>query len=129
MSSSQATLIYDGECPLCRKAVAWVEGRVRGGALYSVACQDPERAVRCPQVDEAACMEAMQLVLSDGSVYAGEEALPHLFRMMGRWRWFAIVFSIPGVSLLAPGAYRWIASHRHMFSIIVARKEGDAGDG
>ncbi len=34
----KATLIYDKECPLCRRAAAWAEERARGGMIESMAC-------------------------------------------------------------------------------------------
>ena len=117
-----ATLIYDGECPLCEKAVAWVQKRARPQTLEYLTCQSPERAQRFPTMAEAQCMEAMQLVMPDGAVYSGDEALPVLLSMLRRWRWLAHLFRIPGITLLSPIGYRFIARNRHIFSIFVASK-------
>ncbi|MCH7909004.1 MAG: DUF393 domain-containing protein [Candidatus Hydrogenedentes bacterium] len=120
-----ATLIYDQECPLCRRAVAWVQANARPDTLDYLPCQSPERPGRFPSVTEAQCMEAIQLVLPDGHVYAADRALPHLFLLLRRWQWFARVLRLPVVSHLSPVAYRFVARHRHMLSILVARKERD----
>ena len=117
-----ATLIYDGDCPLCAKAVDWVRARARPDAFEYLTCQSPERAQRFPEMDEASCMEAMQLVMADGSVYSGEEALPILLSMLRKWQWLAHLFRVPGVTLLSPMAYRFVARNRYIFSIFVARK-------
>lgn len=120
-----AALIYDGACPLCLKAVDWLKHNARPGVLDYLACQSPERAERYPDIPEAQCMEAMLLVQPDGTVYAGEEALPHLFRLLRRWRWLARLFALPGISLAAPAAYRFVARNRYIISVIVARKHQD----
>ena len=117
-----ATLIYDGDCPMCLGAVDWVRRRAREGAVDYMPCQTPERAEKFPGISTEQCMEAMQLVLDDGTVHAGDRALPHLFLLMRRWRWMALFFRIPGVSLLAPLAYGFVAKHRRVISILVARK-------
>ena len=118
----KATLIYDGECPLCAKAVEWVRLRARPGALEYLTCQSAERARRFPAMAEVQCMEAMQLVMRDGAVYSGDEALPVLLSMLHRWRWLAHLFRIPGITLVSPAAYRFVARNRYIFSIFVARK-------
>ncbi len=97
--------------------------RVKPGTLDTLACQDPLRGQRFPHLTEETCMRAMQLVYPDGRVYAGEQALPHLFRLMRRYRWLAGFLRLPGIAFIAPHAYRWIAKHRHMLAIIVAKKE------
>lgn len=117
-----ATLIYDGDCPLCLKAVAWIHANAQPNTVDSITCQSEERAERFPQMVEAHCMEAMQLVMPDGTVYAGDEALPVLLSMLRRWRWLARLFRVPGVTLLAPHAYGFIARNRHIFSVFVAHK-------
>ncbi|MBI4558350.1 MAG: DUF393 domain-containing protein [Candidatus Hydrogenedentes bacterium] len=129
MTVGQVALIYDAGCPLCTKAADWVRRSVPPRVVELVPCQDTERARRFPGISEAQCLEAMQLVLEDGRVLAGEEALPHLLRMMPRWRWVAAAFRIPGVAYFSPSVYRWIAKHRYMLSIIVARKQRTAGTG
>lgn len=117
-----ATLIYDGDCPLCCKAMDWVQARALSETLEYLPCQAPERAERFPELREAQCMEAIQLVMDDGTVYSGDKALPPLFRVLRGWRWAAMLFRVPGVTLLAPHAYGFIAKRRHVFSVLVARK-------
>ena len=124
-AAAKAILIYDGACPLCLKAVEWVETHSTPGAFHMLTCQSEERIARFPDMTEEACMEAMQLVLPDGRAFAGEQALPHLFSLMRRWRWLAYFFRTPGVSLLSPFAYAFVAKHRYMISVFVARKHMD----
>lgn len=113
IDSKPATLIYDGECGLCRKAAKWVNSHARPGEIETLPCQSEERKRRFPNMDEARCLEAMQLVLTNGDVYSGEEALSPLFKRMRGWRWVAGVFSLPLVNRVSPPLYRAIAKHRH----------------
>lgn len=128
METDRPILIYDETCPLCRRSVKWVEDRTEPGAIEVLPCQDSARAERFPQVSERQCMEAVQLVLPDGTVLSGEKALPHLLRMTRGWKWFAFVFSLPLVKHAAPYAYAWVARHRHVLSSLVARKEREECD-
>jgi len=121
--NESATLIYDGNCSFCKKCVAWIAIRARPGALEFLPMQADARTERFPQLTDAACSEGMQLVLPDGGVRSGEQALPDLFRMMKRWRWFAFVFELPVVRSLSPIAYGWVAKNRFMISEFVRRKE------
>ena len=119
----RATLIYDGNCPLCRRAMDWVEKRARPNALEYLTCQSAERAERFPDMPEVECMEAIQLVMPDGAVYAADKAMPHLFTYLKGWRWLAVLLRTPGLSLFSGPTYRFVAGHRYYFSLLVARKE------
>jgi len=121
-SRQKAVLIYDAVCPLCRAAAEWVERRADPDAIELLPCASPERAARYPDIAEAACMQAVHLVLADGSVHAGEAALPYVLRLTPRWRWLAWLFAVPGASLAAPLAYRWVARHRSALAAFVRRK-------
>lgn len=119
-------IIYDGECPVCRRARDWVAARVPGDRVEFIACQSEERAARAPQVSPEACMEAMQLVMHDGAVYAGAAALPPILRMTRRWRWLAVLLQAPLVRRGLPVLYRWVARNRGALSGFLGR-HGRAG--
>ncbi len=123
----KAILVFDAACPLCRAAVDWILHRIETGALVPIGCQTPERAAWCPQIPEAACMEAMHLVLPDGTVYAGEAALPLLFGMLRGWRWMAAALRLPGVRAMSPPLYRWVARHRRALGVLVERNHRRCG--
>ena len=81
-----------------------------------------ERHARFPWMDEAACMSAMQLVLPDGRVLAGDAAIPEVLRRLRGWRRLTPLFGLPGVSRLAPLVYGWIARNRYRLSCMVGRR-------
>ena len=76
----KAVLIYDGNCPVCSGTVAWIKDREQTGAFEMLSCQSTEMSERFPSIEEAVCMQAMQLVLPDGTVLPGEKALPEIFK-------------------------------------------------
>ena len=115
-------LIYDGLCPFCAGAVTWLSGRVLRGQLEFLPCQAAERRVRFPSMDDRTCLGAMQLALPDGRVLAGAAAAPEILRRLKRWRWFAAAFRLPGMGLVAPPVYAWIARHRHRISALLIRR-------
>lgn len=119
----RAVLIYDGNCPLCLRARDWVAKRARAGSVEFLTCQSEERVARFPGIAEEACLEAVQLVLADGAVYAGAEALPHILRRMRGWRWLAGVVCAPGIAVLMPPVYRWVARRRSALSVFFVKKQ------
>ncbi|HOZ48389.1 MAG TPA: DUF393 domain-containing protein [Candidatus Hydrogenedentes bacterium] len=125
----RAVLIYDASCPLCTGAALWVAKRVCADALELLPCQSAGRTIRFAEIDKAACLDAMHLVLADGRIVTGHEALPHLFAMMRGWRWAARVFAWPGIRRVSPWLYRWVARHRRALSVFVWRKSERTEDG
>lgn len=123
-----AVLIYDGACPICAGARAWIERRAVSGTFEFLACQSPERARRFPALSEATCLEAMQVVLPDGRILAGDQAIPEILARLRRWRWLAAAFRLPGAGRIAPRLYRWVARRRYALSHTLApgaRREGE----
>jgi predicted DCC family thiol-disulfide oxidoreductase YuxK len=113
----RAVLIYDGDCAMCRASALWLMRRaMSAGALEILPCRSGVRAERYPDVTEAACLTAMQLVLPDGHVLAGADAVPELLRRIRGWGWLAAVFALPGVRPLARRVYAWIATNRMRIS-------------
>ena len=114
MDDFPAVLIYDAECPVCRGAVDWVRRNAPDPAVFEyLPCRSAETRTRFPAVREADCMRAVHIVLADGTVLAGEKAVPEIVRRLPRWRRAAALFSLPGAGFLSRLLYRWIAAHRN----------------
>ncbi|HEV8472912.1 MAG TPA: DUF393 domain-containing protein [Methylomirabilota bacterium] len=112
-----ATLVYDGECAMCRASALWLMRRaMAGGALEILPCRSTPRRARFPQITDEQCMAAMQLVLPDGRVLAGADAVPELFRRIPHWGWVPAFFALPGVRPVARRVYAWIARNRMKIS-------------
>ena len=112
-----ATLIYDAECAMCRSSALWLMRRaLSSGTLEILPCRSRVRQARFPQVAEERCLEAMQLVLPDGRVLSGADAVPELLRRIRGWGWMAQVFALPGIRPLAHRGYGWVARNRMRIS-------------
>ena len=109
MGVERATLIYDGECGMCRDAVGLLRRWDRAGALDYVPFQD---AVASFDIPLPALAAAMHLVLPDGRVFAGADATPELARLLPGKRWLAPLYRVPGVRPAARRVYAWIAARR-----------------
>jgi predicted DCC family thiol-disulfide oxidoreductase YuxK len=112
-----AVLIYDAECPMCRASALWLMRlALSGRALEILPCRSPARAARYPYISEAACLTAMQLVLPNGRVLAGADAVPELLRRIRGLGWLATFFALPGMRPLARRVYGWVARNRMRIS-------------
>jgi predicted DCC family thiol-disulfide oxidoreductase YuxK len=112
-----AVLIYDADCPMCRASALWLMRlALSGGRLEILPCRSDLRASRFPQVSENACLTAMQLVLPDGRVVAGADAVPELLRRIRGLAWLAAVFALPGMRPIGRRVYAWVARNRMRIS-------------
>lgn len=66
-------MLYDGECPLCRREIAWLARRNAGGRLALEDISDPRFDPRRYGITKRAAMERIHGVLPDGRVIHGME--------------------------------------------------------
>jgi predicted DCC family thiol-disulfide oxidoreductase YuxK len=102
---------------MCRASAMWLMRLALSRAeLEILPCRSDVRAARFPQISEDVCLTAMQLVLPDGRVLAGADAVPELLRRIRGLGWLAGIFSVPGLRPLARVVYGWIARNRMRIS-------------
>jgi predicted DCC family thiol-disulfide oxidoreductase YuxK len=118
---ARAVLIYDGTCGLCQDGMAWIARRAVKDRFEFLPCQAAERRTRYPWMNERTCLEAMHLILPDGRVLAGDAAIPEILKRLRGWRWLAQAFRLPGVEIIAPRVYAWVARHRYQISCMLGR--------
>ena len=108
-------LVYDGQCPLCRRSVEWVrrlDTRRRIVAI-DLNTQWPQIARRAPSLTQADLAEAVHLIAPDGRVWAGFEAARKLAKLLPLL-WPAVPWlHVPGASVCGAKLYRFISRHRH----------------
>jgi predicted DCC family thiol-disulfide oxidoreductase YuxK len=115
----KAVLVYDGECAFCRNSIDWIRARMDRDAFEFLSCHSDDLAKRFPSIGKEACLQAMHLVLPDGSVLIGERAIPEILRHLRGYRWTAAIFRLPGAGFLSRVFYRWFAKNRHHCDRIV----------
>jgi predicted DCC family thiol-disulfide oxidoreductase YuxK len=111
MPADAPTLVYDGECGFCRRAMERVRRWDREHRLRYVPFQDEARVARFG-VPLPALAAAMHLILPDGRVYAGADAAPEILRLLPGKGWLAAPFALPGALPIARRVYAWIARRR-----------------
>ncbi len=118
-----ATLVYDADCAMCRASALWLMRRaMAAGQLEILPCRSGPRRARFPQLTEEQCMRAMQLVLPDGRILEGADAVPELLRRIPRWRWAVPLLALPVVRPVSRRAYAWIAANRMRISCALGRE-------
>ena len=107
-------LVYDAECPVCRAAADWVRRNAVAPDVFEfLPCRSAGTRSRFPAIVESACLQAMHLVLPDGTILVGEQALPEILRRTRRYRRAAILFRLPGAGIVSRLLYRAFADRRH----------------
>jgi predicted DCC family thiol-disulfide oxidoreductase YuxK len=109
--AARPTLIYDGECGMCRAAAARLRTWDREERIALVPFQDRD-AVRRFGLALPALAAAMHFVRQDGRVFAGADAVPELLRLLPGKSWLRWAFGVPGARWVARRAYRWVATRR-----------------
>jgi len=114
----KAILIFDGECSLCQGSKQWIEKRALPGRFEFIACQSVERQQRFPQIATEKCLAAIQLVLSDGIILSGADAIPEILLRLRGWQWLEKIMRLQVFRRLSPVVYKWVARNRHFISCI-----------
>jgi predicted DCC family thiol-disulfide oxidoreductase YuxK len=126
--NTEAVLIYDGQCPVCARTIAWIQEHQKKDAFEFLPCQSDDVRKRYPSVKQAVCMQAMQLVLPDGAIVSGEKALPEILKRLKRYSSAAELFKLPGTDTISRAFYRWFADNRyHIANVLYPAKQKKSG--
>lgn len=105
------TVIYDGECGLCRRSVERLRRWDTTDRLRLLPFQAPGVMDRYPDIDEAEFRKAVQLIAPDGRRWSGADAVEKALEQT-RARPLAWLFKLPFARPIARRGYRWIARNR-----------------
>jgi pimeloyl-ACP methyl ester carboxylesterase/predicted DCC family thiol-disulfide oxidoreductase YuxK len=110
-----ATLIYDGNCRFCRGRAEALARRAAPARVERVAYQ--QLGARFPEIDRTALARAVHVVMPDGSVSSGAQAVLRVagLRSRGARLLLAACRRVPGLAPLAESLYRVVARNRHRF--------------
>jgi predicted DCC family thiol-disulfide oxidoreductase YuxK len=102
---------------MCRASALWLMRlALSSGQLEILPCRSPVRAQRFPELSESTCLSAMQLILPDGRIVAGADAVPELLRRIRGAGWLAGLFALPLMRPLSRRLYASIARNRMRIS-------------
>lgn len=107
------TLVYDGECPLCRATVSRLRRWDRKGVLTFVPYQDPRIPARFPWVSAQDLAKAAHLIGPEGRTWVGADAVQKAMSLLSGWRRvLAWLLRTRWVRPVALRVYRWVARRR-----------------
>ena len=132
--SRRYTVIYDGNCKVCRRSVKLLTKWDRNHELEIIASQTPGVRERFPWIPPRAYIESMQVIrTSDGKTWQAAAALEELVNVLPKGRLISWLFKIPFVRPIVDRFYRWFARNRYRLGCgdhcAVRNADLDYGDG
>jgi predicted DCC family thiol-disulfide oxidoreductase YuxK len=114
MSQARPTLVFDGECGICRYWVDYWQGLTGERVIYR---PYQEVAVDFPAIALEAFQQAIQLIEPDGKIYSGAAATFRVLRHVpGRGAWWWLYAHVPGFAPASEWSYTFIARRRGLLN-------------
>ena len=104
----EITVIYDGQCELCKNSISWVSKKLAITAL-DFHSTDLARF----QLSTEQCAREV-FVITEGNRYSGAQAVAFLLKARGN-RVLSALISISGP--IGRAGYRWVAGHRNSWPV------------
>ena len=114
MSQTIPTLVYDGDCAICRYWVSYWRDLVKESAVFR---PYQEAAADFPAIRLEAFQKAIQLIEPDGRIFSGAAAAFRVLRLVpGRSAWWWCYSSLPGFAAVSQRAYAFFARRRGLLT-------------
>ena len=110
---NKPVMLYDGDCGFCRR---WIEKWNKITRDLIVYAPYQTKLVDYPQLTEAGCRAAVQLILPDGSVLSGAGAVFKALDIGGKKFGWKAYGHMPFFKSVAEWGYRRVANNRVFFS-------------
>lgn len=109
-------LIYDADCHFCRRWIARWQNAT-GDAVNYIPLQDASVGICFPEIPRPELERAIHLIMPDGSVCDGAQAVFRSLASAGKERWLLYLYEkMPGFEDITELVYEEIAAHRSFFS-------------
>lgn len=115
---TEATVYFDGSCPICRTEIAYYRGQDAACRLEFVDVSAPGASAP-PGTTQMEAMQRFHVERADGSVVSGAVAFTTIWGVLPRWRWAARLAALPGVTAFLELAYRAVLPVRPFVSRMV----------
>ena len=110
----QYTVVYDGDCNVCKKLVRVLTKWDHNGDLEILPSQTAGLHARYPWIPARAYLESVQVIHNpSGQTWQGAAAIERLLDVLPKGTLLLWIFSIPLVRPLAEKVYRWFARNRY----------------
>ena len=114
-SRPRMVVVYDGECPFCRRQIEKMRRRDEDQTFDYLPRQTEGLVERFPKLAEGDFATGMRLAHPDGSVTIGADAVYQIARRLKGWKRLAWMYRVPVLHTLAKWAYRWVVKNRMKF--------------
>jgi predicted DCC family thiol-disulfide oxidoreductase YuxK len=116
VSQARPTLVYDGDCGICRYWVDYWQGLTGERVVYR---PYQEAAADFPTIPLEAFQRSIQLIEPDGKIYSGAAASYRvLCRAPGRASWWWLYTHVPGFAAASEWCYEFLARRRGLLNRI-----------
>jgi predicted DCC family thiol-disulfide oxidoreductase YuxK len=105
-------VVYDGECPYCRKQVGKMKRHDVDEVFDYVPRQTEDLEQRFPKLAEGDFNTGLRLIETDGTIFVASDAIYHIARRLRGWRNWTWLYRVPGLKQLLRAIYAWIARNR-----------------
>lgn len=110
--ASRNVVIFDGQCQFCRRETDRIRRWDKAGHFEFLDMHDAGVLRRFPRLAGQDLNSGMRLILADGRIWAGADAVREVLQRLPGGAWVSALYWIPGVGRLARGIYSWVARHR-----------------
>jgi predicted DCC family thiol-disulfide oxidoreductase YuxK len=107
----QFEVFFDGDCPLCRREIDFLQRRDKDGAIRFTDIATPDFDAGEYDLSRDDFMAQIRGRTSDGRFVHGVEVFRQLYSAVG-FRWSVRLSRGPGISWLLDQAYSWFAKNR-----------------
>jgi predicted DCC family thiol-disulfide oxidoreductase YuxK len=111
MANPVFKLLYDGQCPFCRREVSWLKRHDREGRLATEDITDPAFHAEKYGLTREAVMGVLHGIMPDGRILRRVDAIREAYRAVG-FGWLAAPLSWPVIGWIADRAYGVFARNR-----------------
>jgi predicted DCC family thiol-disulfide oxidoreductase YuxK len=116
-------VFFDRDCSVCTSLVRRFRRPLESRGFSLAALQDP-RVQALLALPPEELLREMRVVISEGKVYGGAEAIVYLSRQIW-WAWpLYAAAKLPGVPRILEAGYRWFADHRSCSSGVCSLSRG-----
>ena len=117
-SFERLTVVYDGDCIMCRRSVRWLAQQRTYVEVEMIAAVDEDAIARFGHTDEYG--EHMIVAASDGRVWIGvPDAYLAVMWAVRRLRLLSYVMSIAPLKPLVGRVFRTITGNRHVIGSVI----------
>ena len=126
----QLTVLYDGDCPLCRREIAHVQRLAASHPKANLCFTNIGRSVTSATIETSereALLARFHIQKADGTRLSGARAFIAMWSRLPGWKLLSLFARIPGVTPLLELAYRLFLNIRPGLQKLVTRFEKASG--